>query len=217
MLSHYFVETSDFDSFARYVCALRENSLRVYSHRLNGKNVLSSRRILSNSLLSFYTNAPNSGRYISYNAKGGKEDVSVVSSISAFSKYSPIINLNSLPKKFVINPKKIKDKFNPISIEDLGSLARLTYDPELSDEPDLTLFLFPLKRKWVIGHITKIDFNDTIYFFNYVTLDEDPSKPFLQYSTTDDKIPVFTDRFQHGLFYLPVIKLKKSHLIFGLE
>ena len=217
MPSHFFVETADFESFARYVCALRENSLRVYSHLLNKKKVFSSRKILSNSLFSLYTNCTKAGSYISYNAKGGKEECDVVNSTKSFSRYAPIINLNSLPKSFIINPKKIQDKFTPINVEDLGSLARLTYDPELPDDPDLTLFMFPQKNKWIVGYITNIDLEEALYFFNYVILDQEPTKPFLQYSTNDSKTPLFTDKFQHGLSYLPVVKLKESHPIFGLN
>ena len=214
---HHFVETVDFESFARFVCAFRENPLRVYSHDLNGKGVLSSRRVLANSLFSIYTVTPKSGRYISYNAKSGKEECRVVSSTKTFSNYAPIVHLISLPSTFVIHPKKIEDKFTPIKVEDLGSLARLTYNPESPDEPDLTLFTFPQKKKWIIGYVTSLDLEDTLYFFYYVTLEKEPTKPFLQYSTNDDKTPLFTDKFQHGLSYLPIVKLKKCHPIFGLK
>jgi hypothetical protein len=217
MPSHYFVETVDFENFARYVCALKENPLRVYSHYLNKKKVFSSRRVLTNSLFSIYTVSSKTGGYISYNAKSGKEECDVVSSTKSFSRYAPIINLLSLPSTFVINPKKIVDKFTPIHVEDLGSLARLTYDPELPDESDLTLFMFPQKNKWIIGYVTSLDLEDTLYFFNYVVLDKEPPKPFLQYSTNDNKTPMFTDKFQHGLSYLPVVKLKECHPIFGLN
>ncbi|MFQ5573853.1 MAG: hypothetical protein ACE5EJ_06340 [Nitrosopumilaceae archaeon] len=217
MPAQYFVEVDDFACFARYVCSFRENPLRVYSHNLNGKMVLSSRRILSKSLLSFYTSTTKSGRYVSYSAKGGKEESGIVNSTKAFSTYAPIVHLNSLPSTFNTHPKKIEDKFKPIQVEDLGSLARLTYDPEAPDEPDLTLFLFPHKQKWIIGYITKIDLEDVVYFFNYVVMKEEPSKPFLRYSLQEAKEPIFTDRFQHGYSYLPIIKLKKEHQIFGLH
>lgn len=217
MPSHFFVEAADFGSFARYVCSLRENPLRVYCHKLNKKQVVSSRRILSKSLFSIYSTDTKNGRYVSYNAKGGREEFDIVNSTKSFAQYAPIINLHSLPSKFVINPKKIDEKFIPVHVEDLGSLARLTYDPELPDEIDLTLFLFPLKTKWIIGYITSMDLEDILHFFNYVELDNEPTKPFLQYSNSDDKTPVFTDKFQHGLSYLPVIKLKEAHPIFGLK
>jgi len=212
----HFVETASFLDFARYVCAFREYPLRVYSYKLNGKIVLSSRRILSNSLFSFYIPQPKTGRYISYSEEGGKERFAIINSTKTFAKYAPIIHLVSLPSNLTINPKQIKDKFKPIEVVDLGSLARLTYNPEFPDEPDVTLFLFPHKKKWVIGYITSIDFDDIVYFFNYVKLDKEPTKPFLQYSLQDDKDSIFTDSFQHGYLYLPVIKLKSCHKIFGL-
>ena len=107
MGSHFFVETADFGSFARYVCALKENPLRVYSHDLNKKRVLSSRKVLSKALFSIYTSSPKKGRYVSYNAKSGKEETSVVSSTKSFAQYAPIIHLSSLPSTFVINPKRL--------------------------------------------------------------------------------------------------------------
>jgi hypothetical protein len=217
MPSHFFVEAADFGSFARYVCALRENPLRVYCHEFNKKRVLSSRKVLSKALFSIYSIAPKNGRYVSYNVKGGKEDASVVSSTKSFSQYAPIVNLSSLPTTFVINPKKIDEKFISVHVEDLGSLARLTYDPDSPEERDLTLFMFPQKTKWIVGYITSLDLEDILYFFNYVVLDKEPTKPFLQYSPNDDKTPVFTDKFQHGLSYLPVVKLKNAHPIFGLK
>lgn len=217
MLSQIFVETTDFANFARYVCAFREHPLRVYSHDLKGKKVLSSRLVLANTLLSFYASAPKNGRYVSYNVKGGKEEYDVVNSTKTLSNYAPIVHLCSLPSEFNINPKKIQDKFQSIKVEDLGSLARLSYDPELPDEPDLGLFLFPYKTKWVIGHITSIDMEDVVYFFNYVLIDKEPTKSFLQYSLQDVKAPIFTDKFQHGYSYLPIVKLKTSHSIFGLN
>ena len=213
---HCFVEVADFQNFAKYVCAFRENPLRVYSYDYKGEKVISSRRVLSNSLLSFYTKMPKMGRYVSYSVKGGQEECDIVNSTKSISQYGPIVHLSSLPKIFTINPKKITDKFKPIQVEDLGSIARLTYDPEFPDEPDLTLFLFPLKQKWIIGYITTLDFEETLHIFNYTLLDKEPTKPFLQYSLPEHKPPEFTNKFQHGYSYLPVIKLKSNHPIFGL-
>ena len=217
MLGLNFVEVASLSDFARYVCASRENPLRAYSHKLNGKMILSSRRVLSNSLLSFYVPITKTGRYISYSEKGGKEQSNIVTSTKALTNYAPIINLSNIPSQFTVNPKRIKDKFKPIEVKDLGSLARLTYNPEFPDEPDLALFLFPHKKKWIIGYITTIDFDETLYFFNYVKLEKEPTKSFMQYSMLDNKEPFFTDTFRHGYQYLPIIKLKTHHKIFGLD
>lgn len=215
MIDQIFIEVADFASFTRYVCH-RENSLRVYYHGLNKENVLSSRQVLASSLLSFYVAAPKCGRYISYSVKGGKEECDIVNKTKAASNYAPIVQLKTLPPSLVLNPKKLKNKFKPIQIENLGSLVRLTYDPELPEESEKSLFVFPYKQKWIIGYITSLDLEETEYFFNYVTVDSEPTKPFLQYSYQDTKEPIFTNKFQHGYTYLPVIKLKQEHKIFGL-
>ena len=215
MIDQIFIEVADFASFARYVCH-RENSLRVYYHDLNKENVLSSRQVLASSLLSFFVTAPKCGRYISYSVKGGKEDCEIVNTTKAVSNYAPIVQLKTLPPSLSINPKKLKDKFKPIQIENLGSLVRLTYDPELPEESEKRLFVFPHKQKWIIGYITSVDLEEIEYFFNYVIIDTEPTKPFLQYSYQDTKEPIFTNKFQHGYTYLPVIKLKQEHKMFGL-
>jgi hypothetical protein len=46
---------------------------------------------------------------------------------------------------------------------------------------------------------------------------EEPSKPFIKYSGHKGVPAQFTDVFQHGFPYLPVVKLKISHPIFGLK
>lgn len=216
MPSQYFVEVGSFLDFARFVCAFRENPLRVYQHKLREKKVFSSSINLANSVLSFYTPFTKDGRYILYDPKSGKEHADVVVSTKAVSNYAPIVRLKSLPypQKTILNDK---DKLKPIEVEDLGSLARLTYDPELPDIPNLTLYLFTHKNNWIIGYITKIELEDVVDCFNYVILDIEPTKPFLKYSGHGGKSPEFSDKFQHGYPYFPVIKLKESHPIFGLK
>lgn len=216
MIDQIFIEIADFASFARYACH-RENSLRIYCHDLNKEKVFSSRQILSSSLLSFYVPAPKKGRYISYSVKGGREEYYIADSTKTVSNYAPIIHLASLPSSISVNPKKLKDKFKPIQIENLDSLARLTYDPELPEESERNLFAFPHKQKWVIGYLTSVDLENIEFFFNYVVEDKEPSKPFLQYSYQETKDPIFTDKFQHGYTYLPIVKLKNEHRIFGLN
>ena len=55
-----------------------------------------------------------------------------------------------------------------------------------------------------------------VYCFNYVELDYEPNGPFLKYSGHEGKAPEFTNKFQHGFPYLPIIKLKQGHPLFGL-
>jgi len=212
-----FVEIADFNNFARYVLAFREYPLRVYSHEIKGKRILSSGTVLANTLLVFYTPLIKEGRYISYQIKGTKEQSDIVNSTKQISQYSPIVNLESDLSPFQTKTKKIDDEFKPLKIKDLGSLARLAYDPELPDEPDLTLFTFPYMKKWVIGKITSIEMDDVTYCFNYLTLKQEPNKPFLRYSAQRDEETEFSDKVEHGFSYLSVIKLKTAHPIFGLS
>ena len=216
MVDHYFIKVASFLDFARFLCAFREYPLRAYSHKLQDSMIFATRIVLSNSVISFYTDFTKDGRYIAYDTKGGKETASVVDSITSISEYAPIVHLESLPLP-MRQSKKIKDKFKTSKVRDLGSLARLTYDPELPDEPKVTLICFPHKTKWVIGYITLIELEDFLYCFNYVELDKEPDKPFVKYSEHKGGSAKFTDVFQHGFPYLPVVKLKQGHPIFGLK
>lgn len=189
--------------------------MRVYAHKFNDKMILSSRMVLSNSILAFYTDYEN-GRYIEYDPKGGKETAKVVDSIKSSSEYAPIVHLDSLPfpiKKY----KKIAEKFKISKVLDLGNLARLTYDPEYPDNPKVTLLCFPKDGKWIVGYMTTIELAETVYCFYYVELDKEPDKAFIKYSEHKGIPAQFTDIFQHGFPYLPVVKLKKEHPIFGFK
>ena len=215
MVQIHFVEAASLLDFARYVCAFREYPLRIYSHELHGKKVLSTRTVLSNSILAFYTNYEK-GRYIEYDPKNGKETAKVVDAIQSNAQYAPIVHLLTLPFQ-VRNYKKISDKFKTSKVLDLGSLARITYDPEWPDEPKVTLLCFPYRKKWIVGYMSMIELDDTVYCFYYVELDEEPDKPFIKYSGHKGESAQFTDVFQHGFPYLPIVKLKKVHPVFGLK
>ena len=115
------------------------------------------------------------------------------------------------------SPKKISDQFNPIQVQDLGSLARLTYDPEFPDEQNLTLYAFPSEKSWVLGYITSLEMDEVYYNFNYVKLDSEPSKHFMKYRGNHGQEPEFSDDFDHGYSYLPIIKIKNEHSIFGFS
>ena len=211
----HFIEISRFLDFARYTCAFREFPLRVYAHKLHGKMVLSTRHVLSRSILAFYTDYEN-GRYIEYDSKGGSESAKIVNSINSSSNHAPIIHLESLPFS-TATPKKIVDKFKTCKISELGDLARLTYDPEWPEDPKVTLLCFPLRKKWIVGYMSEIELDETVHCFYYVELSTEPTKPFIKYSGHKGISAEFTDKFQHGFPYLPVVKLKKNHPILGLK
>ena len=215
--SQCFVELSSFNDLARFVCAFREYPLRVFSHEFNGTRVLSSSITLANTLLLFYTPMTKFGRYISYNATGGKEYCDIVESTKNISTYAPIIHLESEISALPTETEKISDKFHSIRVKDLGSLARLTYDPEFPDEANLALYSIPHNNTWVIGYLTSLEMDEVFYQFNYVELDSEPMKPFVKYQGREGKDPELSDTFEHGFSYLSIIKIKNEHTIFGLK
>ena len=49
-------------------------------------------------------------------------------------------------------------------------------------------------------------------YFCHVSLDNEPKKPFLKYTTTKDLEPEFVEHTgQHGYSYIKIIKLKDAH------
>ena len=209
------VELSSFNDFSRFVCAFREYPLRVYSHEFNGTRVLSSGITLANTLLLFYTPMTKFGRYVSYSATGGKEYCDIVESTKNISTYAPIIHFESEISTLSKERENISDKFHPIRVNDLGSLARLTYDPDLPDETNLALYAIPHNSSWLIGYLTSFEMDEVFYQFNFIELDSEPTKPFLKYQGHEGKDPEFTDNFEHGFSYLSVVKIKNYHPIFG--
>ncbi len=157
------------------------------------------------------------GRYISYNPKGGKEYCEIVENTKNISTYAPIIHFESEVSSLPIETEQISDKFHPMPLKDLGSLARLTYDPEFPDETNLTLYSVPHQNSWMVGYLTSLEFDDVFYQFNYVKLDSEPTKPFLKYQGREGKEPELSDTLDHGFSYLPIIRIKNEHSIFGLN
>jgi hypothetical protein len=210
-----YVELSSFADLARYACAFREYPRRVYSQDLDDLRIISSSFTLANTLLIFYVPMSKIGRYVSYQVKGDKEICDVVESTKNISNYAPIVHMESEITSLQTKSKKLSDQFHPIQVKDLGSLARLTYDPEFPDESNLTLYTLQHKESWVIGYITSLEMDEVFYNFNYVKLDSEPSKHFLKYQGNQGKDPEFSNTIEHGFSYLPIIKIKTTPSIFG--
>lgn len=215
--SQCFVELSSFSDLARYVCAFREYPLRAYSHTFNKTSIISSTLALANTLLIFYVPTTLTGRYISYRADAGREYCDIVESTKDISSYAPIINFESEISPLKTKSSDTADVFNPILIRDIGSLARLSYDPEFPHEQKLALLSFKHKESWVMGYVTSLEMDEIIYQFNYVKLESEPTEPFVKYQGSKGKDPEFTATFEHGFSYLPIIKIKQAHPIFGMD
>jgi hypothetical protein len=164
--------------------------------------------ILKEKPIVYYTPFEHNGHYICYGLKGGKEESDIVNSTTDASKlYSPIVRIKSLPD--ALKPGNgTADRYLPIELEDMSSLAKLTWGFE---ETPFPLFLFPHTDKWLVGVFMNFNEEGTSYFC-HVVLDSDPQKPFLKFTTTSDAEPSFVENpSEHGYSYIKIIKLKETH------
>jgi len=163
--------------------------------------------ILKEKPIVYYTPLENNGHYLCYAFKGEREQTEIVNSTKDASKlYSPIVRIKSLPD--TLRPGNgTADRYQPIELEDLSSLAKLTWG---FDENPFPLFLFPHNEKWLIGVFMNFNEEGTSYFC-HVVLNADPQKPFLKFSN-DNSDPTFVNSpSEHGYSYVKIIKLKDTH------
>ncbi len=195
--------------FTRLVCALERAPRVSFLHDYDGKKILSVQMdVLKEKPIVYYTNMENNGHYLCYGLKGGKEESDIVDTTSDASKlYSPIVRIKSLPKTLQPGNGTL-DRYQPIQLEDMSSLAKLTWGIE---EMPFPLFLFPHNDKWLIGVFMNFNDEGTSYFC-HVVLDSDPQKPFLRFSTVNGTRPIFVESpSEHGYSYIKIIKLKDTH------
>ena len=189
----------------------RERMPRVsFLHEHKGKKVLSVQMdLLKEKPVIYYSPIENIGHFLSYGQIGGKEQLDLVNSTVDNSKlYSPVIKIKSLPTSLRPDEAISQEKYHPIELEDVSSLAKLSYGFE---EAPFPLFSFPFNGKWLVGVF--LNFNeDGDSFFCYVTLKEEPTKPFLKHTTTSGGQPVFVDNTsEHGYSYIKIVKLQETH------
>ena len=195
--------------FTRLVCALERAPRVSFLHDYDGKKILSVQMdVLKEKPIVYYTDLDHNGHYLCYGMKGGKEESEIVDTTSDASKlYSPIVRIKSLPKTLKPGNGTL-DRYQPIQLEDMSSLAKLTWGIE---EMPFPLFLFPHNDKWLIGVFMNFNDEGTSYFC-HVVLDSDPQKPFLKFTTINSSQPVFVENpSEHGFSYIKIIKLKDTH------
>lgn len=210
-LPHY-VEVTDRIEFSRLVCALERVPRTSFSFEHEGKPVLAVQMdLLKERPVIYYTHEEKRGHYISYGFKIGKEDSDILNTITNSTYlYSPIIRVKTLPPSLKQETKtEDLNYYEPLELEDLESLAKLSYGFE---EAPFPLFAFPNGDKWMVGVFMNFNESDEVSYFCYVTLDKEPPNPFLKYSSQNGLEPSFTPSVsEHGYSYLKVIKLKDKH------
>lgn len=186
-----------------------------------GTRVAATALNLANTLVVMYAPLPKDGRYISYAIDGGKERAGVVDAASNAASYAPIIHVNSEPclthMEFGPPADDMPDVFHPIELADLGSLARLTYDPDFPDDPDPVIYAVPVGGLWALGYVAAYDMEESHYVFYHVMRDAKPDKPFLRYGHDRAQEPELSDRIEHGYVYMPIVTVRDQHPIFGFD
>ena len=204
-----YVQVNSTLEFSRLVCALERAPRVSFLHDYHGAKILSVQMdVLKEKPIVYYTPLENHGHYLCYGLKGGKEESDIVDSTSDASKlYSPIIKIKSLPKTLKPGNGTL-DRYQPIELEDVSSLAKLTWG---FDEVPFPLFLFPHNDKWLLGVFMNFNDEGTSYYC-HVVLNNDPEKPFLKFSSTNATEPTFVENpSEHGFSYIKIIKLKDTH------
>ncbi|MEK0338169.1 MAG: hypothetical protein QQN41_12115, partial [Nitrosopumilus sp.] len=161
-----YIQVNSTLEFSRLVCALERTPRVSFLHDYDGQKILSVQMdILKEKPIIYYTPLKNIGHYLCYGLKGGKEKSEIVDSTSDASKlYSPIVKIKSLPK--TLRPGNgTLDRYQPIELEDMSSLAKLTWGFE---EIPFPLFLFPYSDKWLIGVFMNFNEEGTSYFCHVV-------------------------------------------------
>src|SRR5437667_4074606 len=154
------------------------------------------------------------GQYMAYRITGVTEEVAIVDSVVNPSFiYSPIINIDKFPatltRKSRVNKKS---GYITIRLRDLSSLAKVAAYKTIYDEPPLPLLMFREETKFVVGSAISLIELYTISYFYYLILDEEPTDPFLRYSSHKVEQLSFSNRIgEHGYIYLKLIKLASSH------
>ncbi len=204
-----YIELESTLEFSRLVCALERAPRVSFLHEHEGKKVLSVQMdLLKEKPIIYFTPIKNLGHYLCYGFKAGKEEADVVDSTTEIARlYSPIVKIKSLPASLK-SGNGTDDKYFPIELEDMASLAKLSYGFEESPFP---LFSFPYNGKWLLGVFMNFNEEGSSYFC-HVVLPEEPKKPFLKYTMTNGAQPSMVDNpGEHGFSYIKIIKLKDTH------
>jgi hypothetical protein len=214
--------------FGRLVCALERAPLPAFSLILNKVHVFAVQTDFINSRPVIYfvkSLQIKDGQYLAYRVIGGTEELIVVDSVvNPTFVYSPIINIDNFPPTLT-KKARIDKKSGYISIrlKDLASLAKVAAYKTIYEEPPLPLFLFKENKnnsyykKFVVGAAMSLGESDTISYFYYILLDEEPKDPFLRFSSQKVEQPSFSNRIdEHGCIYLKLIRLADNHPLVGI-
>ena len=207
----------DLNNFGRLVCALERTPMPAFSLVLNERFVYAVQTdfIEGRPVIYFAENDErNYGQYLAYRITGTAEEVAIVDSVVNPSYiYTPVINVEKFPTSLTRKARLDKKSgYIAIKLRDLSSLAKVAAYKTMYDEPPLPLLSFKDNNKCVVGSAISFMESDSISYFYYLVLDEEPTDPFLRYSSQKIEQPSFSGRIgEHGYIYLKLIRLASKH------
>ncbi|AFU60348.1 hypothetical protein Ngar_c34330 [Candidatus Nitrososphaera gargensis Ga9.2] len=212
-----YIALAGLKDFGRLVCALERTPMPAFSLRFNKRDVLAAQTdIINGRPVIYYAESDSKdGQYLAYRVSNGVEEVLLASSVdNPTFVYSPILKVEKFPSALARSARvEKKSGYTVIKLKDLSSLAKVAAYKTIYDEPPLPLFLFKERGgKVILGTTMSVNDNETVSYFYYVTLAEEPKEPFLRYSSQRVEQPVFSVRLdEHGYVYLKVIRLAADH------
>ncbi|HEV3432496.1 MAG TPA: hypothetical protein VG098_00730 [Nitrososphaera sp.] len=212
-----YIALASLKDFARLVCALERTPLPAFSLQLNRHEVLAVQTDIINGRPVIYYAQQDSkdGQYLAYRVSNGIEEVLLANSVdNPTYVYSPILKVEKFPRSLTRSARINKASgYTVIMLKDLPSLAKVAAYKTIYDEPPLPLFLYKEREgKIVLGTAMSTNDNETVSYFYYVTMEEEPKEPFLRYSSQRADQPTFLTRLdEHGYIYLKVIRLAEDH------
>lgn len=212
-----YIELADVKDFGRLVCALERTPLPAFSLQFNKREVLAAQTDIINgrSVIYYAENGSKDGQYLAYRVSNGIEEVLLTGSVdNPTFIYSPILKVDRFPRALARSAKiDKKSGYTVIKLKDLASLAKVAAYKTIYDEPPLPLFLFKERGgRIILGATMSATDNETVSYFYYVVLSEEPKEPFLRYSSQRIEQPTFSTRLdEHGYIYLKVIRLAADH------
>jgi hypothetical protein len=212
-----YIALANLKDFGRLVCALERTPLPAFSLQFNRQEVLAVQTDMINGrpVIYYAQEDAKDGQYLAYRVSNGIEEVLLASSVdNPTYVYSPILKVEKFPRSLAKSARIDKGSgYTVIKLKDLSSLAKVAAYKTIYDEPPLPLFLFKERGgKIVLGTTMSANDNETISYFYYLTLEEEPEEPFLRYSSQRIDQPTFSTRLdEHGYVYLKVIRLAADH------
>jgi hypothetical protein len=166
------------------------------------------------------------GQYLAYRITGGSEEITIVDCVNNPSfVYSPIINIEKLPSSMLKKNARESRKsgYTAIKLMDIYSLAKVAAYKTIYDEPPLPIFLFSkygnvdngphdTSHTFVMGTAINLTETDSLSYFYYITIREEPKYSYLRFSSQSPEQPTFSNKIdEHGYVYLKIIKLARAH------